>query len=345
MASVVRKFNPLVATIATFIAQLKAELPGPQRGECHLVRVPAGAAALKSGVAKADSQPATPSAQPAYPSAVSVTTSGWTSTATVAVTITGRVRGVDGVTETLTVPTGGTTQVGSVPFETISGITWQTPAGWSSGTFSVVTNTKLGLPLPPTFSLLTVSKVSVWDETATPPVPANDSAPTVDATNGTLIPGTAADAAHSYRVVFSYVPGTRALVHLDADERTVSTADAASLDTSIELARALVERYAAHRADTLHHKAADSTNTVATAKASIVDLTTVIAAANQLKAALNAHASQSGVHVVNDASLSIATTDASDQGTANTLLNAIKTAMNAHFARAYATTSWRAIEF
>lgn len=345
MASVVRKFNPLVALLATFIGQLKAELPGPARGECLLLRVPAGAATIKSGVAKTDSQPATPSAQPAYPSAVSVTTSTWSATVTVTVTVTGRVRGVDGVTESFVVPTGGTTQVGAVPFETISGITWTTPSGWASGTFSVVTNTKLGLPLPPTFSLLTVAKVTVWDETATPPVPANDTAPTVDATNGTFIPGTAADAAHSYRVVFGYVPHASAIVHKDADERTVTTADASSLDTSIELARALVERYAAHRADTLHHKAADSTNTVATAKASIVDLASVITAANQLKVALNAHASQSGVHVVNDASLSVSTTDASDQGTANTLLNALKTAMNAHFARAYATTSWRATDF
>lgn len=345
MASVVRKTHTLVALLATFIGQLKAELPGPARGECLLLRVPAGAAAIKSGVAKTDSQPATPSAQPAYPSAVSVTTSTWSATVTVTVTVTGRVRGVDGVTESFVVPTGGTTQVGSVPFETISGITWTTPSGWASGTFSVVTNTKLGLPLPPTFSLLTVAKVTVWDETATPPVPANDSAPTVDATNGTFIPGTAADAAHSYRVVFGYVPHASAIVHKDADERTVTTADASSLDTSIELARALVERYAAHRADTLHHKAADSTNTVATAKASIVDLASVITAANQLKVALNAHASQSGVHVVNDASLSVSTTDASDQGTANTLLNALKTAMNAHFARAYATTSWRATDF
>lgn len=138
--------------------------------------------------------------------------------------------------------------------------------------------------------------------------------------------------------------GDASVVHLDKDERAVSAADASSLATSVTLCKALHVAYNDHRTDLLHHKAADTTNTIAATLASIVDLATGITAANQIKAALNAHRSQAGVHVNNDAGSEITSPDATDQASLNTLLNELKADINLHFGRGFGSPSWRVVE-
>ena len=69
---------------------------------------------------------------------------------------------------------------------------------------------------------------------------------------------------------------------------------------------------------------------VATGNAA-ADLAATIARANALKTALNAHATQAGVHYANDATnFPIATATASDLPTLLALAAAVKTAINAH---------------
>lgn len=67
------------------------------------------------------------------------------------------------------------------------------------------------------------------------------------------------------------------------------------------------------------------------------DLPTVIARANACKAAYNAHIASAmsattgqGVHIVADAANPVAAVDATDQATANTLLNELKADFNLH---------------
>lgn len=135
-----------------------------------------------------------------------------------------------------------------------------------------------------------------------------------------------------------------AVVHHDADERLVTVANATTLLTSIALCKALLVSYAAHRADTLHHQAADATNTVASGVADVEDLATCITAANEIKAAYNAHRGQSGVHWTNDSGHAVTSADATDQSSLNTLLNEIKSDLNAHFAAGISDPpSWRIV--
>lgn len=76
------------------------------------------------------------------------------------------------------------------------------------------------------------------------------------------------------------------------------------------------------------------------------DLPSVIVMANNLKAEINVHIANAidatttdaaygaGIHVAADATNPVSAAAASDQGTADTLLNAIKTAFNAHLTQA-----------
>lgn len=120
-------------------------------------------------------------------------------------------------------------------------------------------------------------------------------------------------------------------------------ANATDLPTSLALANALQSLSAMHAADavnTLYHNAgshliADTTN--APTLAAIPAATTLVTAeavANGLKAFWNAHFTQTGVHVGNDGTNTISAAAATDQGTTNTLLNAVKTAVVAHVASA-----------
>lgn len=91
------------------------------------------------------------------------------------------------------------------------------------------------------------------------------------------------------------------------------------------------------------HKIPDATNLallpaqyVATGNLA-TDTAAVVAAANSWKTAYNAHLTQTGVHYTNDGTNSVATANATDLPSSTTLLNAEKTAVNAHIAGAPAT--------
>lgn len=138
--------------------------------------------------------------------------------------------------------------------------------------------------------------------------------------------------------------GGSSAVHHDADERTVSVANATDLASSLALTKALLTVYAQHRTDTLHHQAADATNTVASGVADVVDLSSAITAANQLKAAFNAHRAQAGVHWTDDAGHAVTSPDATGQPSLNTLLNEMKGDVNGHFAAGVTDpASWRIV--
>lgn len=149
------------------------------------------------------------------------------------------------------------------------------------------------------------------------------------------------DAGHTHGAgTYAGAPASSA-VHYDRGEYTITTANASSEATSIALCRALLVSYLAHRTDLLGHEAADTTNTVASLESEVVSLATAITAANQLKAAYNAHRSQSGVHPNNDSGHAVAAANATDQSSLNTLLNEMKGDFNAHIADGMVTPSWR----
>ncbi len=117
----------------------------------------------------------------------------------------------------------------------------------------------------------------------------------------------------------------------------VTTADASTLGTSKTLAKALAVALTAHGADTDMHASADTIACAAWAStpAEPADLTEVQNMANELKADFNTHIASATYHRAAGSAYSavlatISTTDATNQGTANTLLNAIKVALNLH---------------
>ena len=129
----------------------------------------------------------------------------------------------------------------------------------------------------------------------------------------------------------------------------VTAADASSLATSRTLTQNIWLVATTHFADAIAdsganggaHADADDT-AIASFGSNIADtavLATIYGALNAYKAALNIHASQAGVHAHDDASLVIATADANDQSSTNTLANAIKAALNTHISAAMAGPS------
>jgi len=136
-------------------------------------------------------------------------------------------------------------------------------------------------------------------------------------------------------------------VHLDKCERSITAANATDLATSLALAKDIAALLYFHFGDTLAHLAADTTNvpgtTLAATQAAIVDLASAITFANATKTQYNAHRSQSGVHANNDAGNATTSTDATDQSSLNTLLNELKTDMNAHTQTGLTAPSWRVV--
>lgn len=133
--------------------------------------------------------------------------------------------------------------------------------------------------------------------------------------------------------------GAGSSVHMDAAEtdRTITSANASDLATSLTLVNELKAKYTLHiGADNagagMAHLLADTTNVIAAAVAT--SLATAQTLANELKADYNAHRSQAGVHPNNDGGNAITSADATDQTSLNTLLNEIKTDFNAHMAAA-----------
>ncbi len=125
----------------------------------------------------------------------------------------------------------------------------------------------------------------------------------------------------------------------------ISTPDASDLATSKTLAKALAVAIPAHAVDTECHSAADSSSAAtqaaawASATAEPADLTEVQNIANELKTDINAHVANATPHRSKwgtagvDGAITvkaITTATATDQSTANALLNAIKNFYNLH---------------
>lgn len=118
----------------------------------------------------------------------------------------------------------------------------------------------------------------------------------------------------------------------------ISSANSSSEATAVTLVNELKAKLNQHLADDIAHDTAVSAQ-VTTADAVTGDsLVTAIALANALKAAYNTHLSAANVHFTNDATNTIAAANATDQTSLNTLLNEMKTDVNAHFASAPAGT-------
>ena len=152
-----------------------------------------------------------------------------------------------------------------------------------------------------------------------------------------------------------------ALFHADQTSTTASDAfiapvstvlqitaiNAVDLPTCITLMSALVGTMSFHMKDGIAsdvygagaHKISDLVNAAllpaqyVAVGVTATDLAVVVAGANALKSAINAHfvmASPSAVHFTNDGTNTIATANATVLSDSITLLNAIKTAVNAH---------------
>jgi hypothetical protein len=135
--------------------------------------------------------------------------------------------------------------------------------------------------------------------------------------------------------------GAGSSFHMDKSERTVTSANASSLATSLTLVNEILEIYKFHMADTLAHKV------VGVALASYdkaTDLTSAMARANDVKAKMNVHIASTTYHYNADATNAIAAADATDQSSLNTLLNEIKTDLNAHMASGPACASYRLVD-
>lgn len=129
--------------------------------------------------------------------------------------------------------------------------------------------------------------------------------------------------------------------HLDASEVTATAANATDLATSLALCNNIIGVLTFHFADTLALKAADTTALPALGAA--VDLASAVTAANLCKASYNTHCGLTTKHYNADATNTTSSTNASDQSTLNTLLNEMKSDINAHLADAPAAASVRAI--
>ncbi len=116
---------------------------------------------------------------------------------------------------------------------------------------------------------------------------------------------------------------------------TVSAAAATSLATSITLANQIFGVLNVHLTDDQVHLTTDFVNLPSLdgyMNVLAVDLPTVEVLLNAEKALFNAHLTQSGVHQINDVVNTVVAANATSQSTANTLANALKTAVNAHMA-------------
>lgn len=128
--------------------------------------------------------------------------------------------------------------------------------------------------------------------------------------------------------------------HNDVSEVTVTAANATDLGTSLTLCNQLTGVYKFHMADKLAHKV------VGVDLTSYAPVTTLAAAetqANDIKAKYNVHRASTTFHYTADSTNASAASNASDQGTLNTLLNDLKTQMLAHMASGPACKSLRIV--
>jgi len=121
-----------------------------------------------------------------------------------------------------------------------------------------------------------------------------------------------------------------------ATANIVTAADGAGTPAgTIALANDILTKYFTHLADSVAHKIADPPP----ALVACTDLTTAIALLNAIKADYNTHRASTTYHYAADSTNSVATADATDQASADTLGNDIKAKFNAHIQLALATPS------
>jgi hypothetical protein len=127
--------------------------------------------------------------------------------------------------------------------------------------------------------------------------------------------------------------------NLSTDPPTVTTltapANATDLPTSLVLCNWLIGVTRQHFADTAAHKVVDTADTLPAIGAA-VDLTSAQTAANLIKASYETHRASTTYNYTADATNTLSSADATNQGTLNTLLNEMKTDLPAHFAGALA---------
>ena len=129
------------------------------------------------------------------------------------------------------------------------------------------------------------------------------------------------------------------------DPPTISTvqitaANASDAATSLVLVAQVKGVYNVHVVDaSAHNTAVSAKNTspdVDPSSSGATQLAAAIVIANAIKAAYNTHRAAANVHFNNDATNTITSPDATDQTSLNTLLNELKTDMNAHLSGALA---------
>jgi len=119
----------------------------------------------------------------------------------------------------------------------------------------------------------------------------------------------------------------------------ITSAASSSEATAVALVNEIKADLNAHFADDIAHDTAVSAQ-ITTADAVTGDsLVTALALANAIKAAYNTHLAAANVHFTNDGTNTIAAATATDQTSLNTMLNEMKTDINAHFASA-PTGTW-----
>lgn len=135
--------------------------------------------------------------------------------------------------------------------------------------------------------------------------------------------------------------GAGSSFHLDASEKTITAANASDLATSLTLVNQILAVYQFHMADTLAHKV---TGVALASYAEATTLATAITRANDIKAKYNVHRASTTYHYTADSTNVTAASDATDQSSLNTLLNELKTDINAHMASAPSAASLRLVD-
>jgi len=142
--------------------------------------------------------------------------------------------------------------------------------------------------------------------------------------------------------------GAGSSFHLDAYESPVASANATNLATAVTLVNEIRAVHNFMMSDTLAHKVADVTDptvqALANPNAGDGGLAQAIALANDIKAKYNVHIASTTYHYTADATNAVAAANASDLATLQTLVNAIKTAINAHMASAPTSKSIRVLD-
>jgi len=122
--------------------------------------------------------------------------------------------------------------------------------------------------------------------------------------------------------------GAGSSFHLDPVSSAITAANASDLATSLTLAEQIRGVYNTHLDSDAAHKIKDPKPALTAAST----LATAITLANAIKADYNTHRASTTYHYNADATNVVTSADATDQSSLNTLLNELKTDLNAHLA-------------